>query len=181
MAGIILLIQRDLAIPFFARNELLGMGHLGGSMEIFEKKPERLIENWNQNKIRHFNLDGTCDFWSQVKLNASKRINTWAIFWYATIFENNGLCLTPRYSLIENIGLDGTGENCGHNNAFKVYLENQSNLKLPDIFEESQIAIKQIQSFHKKLNSTRFSKIIRSVKSLYKKTTFYFFEKHHKK
>ncbi|MBL4544294.1 MAG: hypothetical protein JKP97_21475, partial [Rhodobacteraceae bacterium] len=37
----------------------------------------------------------------------------WDCFWYAAIFEAGGLCLTPTRAFARNIGLDGTGENCG--------------------------------------------------------------------
>ena len=40
-----------------------------------------------------------------------KKINTWAIFWYQTIFLNSGLCLMPNKSLVYNAGFDGTGIN----------------------------------------------------------------------
>ena len=61
----------------------------------FRKDPERLLAEWSSELRREFNLDGTHDFFAQVEDNAAGRINTWAIFWYATIFENRGLLLEP--------------------------------------------------------------------------------------
>ena len=43
--------------------------------------------------IKEFNLVNSYDFWSQVIRNEKKIINTWAIFWYATIFMKRGLSL----------------------------------------------------------------------------------------
>ena len=80
--------------------------------DMFEKNPLRLLQSWSDEKIRNFNVDGEVDFWSQVLANIDGSKNTWAIFWYATIFENKGLCLTPKDSLVINIGHDGSGENC---------------------------------------------------------------------
>jgi hypothetical protein len=48
----------------------------------------------------------------QIKLNEN-RLNTWAIFWYSTIMMNKGFCLNTKYSLLKNIGDDGTGTNMG--------------------------------------------------------------------
>ena len=79
----------------------------------FDKDPGALIENWGSRKIRDFNCGDREDFWRQVERNASGEQDTWAIFWYATIYERGGLCLNPWHSLVENIGLDGTGENSG--------------------------------------------------------------------
>ncbi|MEM9973360.1 MAG: sugar transferase [Pseudomonadota bacterium] len=76
----------------------------------FNKDPHRLIRSWTRKDIHRFNIDGAePGFWQQVEMNARGEINTWAIFWYATIFERGGLCLNPTVTLVENIGLDGTG------------------------------------------------------------------------
>jgi len=48
-------------------------------------------------------------------LNACVKNNkdVWACRWVYTHFINNALCLCPVKSLVENIGLDGSGQNCG--------------------------------------------------------------------
>ena len=78
----------------------------------FERDPKRLLRKWNGKTRRSFNLDGTEDFLEQVELNAAGRLRSWAVFWYATIFEHGGLCLSPTRAYVQNVGLDGTGENC---------------------------------------------------------------------
>ena len=47
----------------------------------YNKNPEFLMKNWDRKKINKFNLDNSVDFWSQVRSNYNKSINTWAIFW----------------------------------------------------------------------------------------------------
>ncbi len=116
----------------------------------FEKKPEKLVRNWTRKKIKRFNLDNSCDFWEQVKANYSGKLNTWAIFWYATIFEQNGLCLNPVNSFVENIGHDGSGENCGKT---EIFFKNQfitSVENYPEDIQESLQAIRKIRQFHKR-------------------------------
>ena len=80
--------------------------------QYFDKNPLYLLKTFNKNMIYRFNLDGATNFWEQVKLNANGELNTWAIFWYATIFTNNGICVSPWFSYISNIGFDGSGTNC---------------------------------------------------------------------
>jgi hypothetical protein len=60
-----------------------------------------------------FNLEGAKDIFSQIEDNLDGRLNTWAVKWYATIFLEKGLCLYPRFSLVNNIGFDGSGQHCG--------------------------------------------------------------------
>jgi hypothetical protein len=78
----------------------------------FEKNPSNLVKRFDSRMIKRFNLDGANDFWSQVLANEKKILDTWAIFWYATIFQNDGLCLNPYVSYVRNVGFDGSGIHC---------------------------------------------------------------------
>lgn len=80
----------------------------------FRKEPQRLIDEWSKEKIDQFNLGGSADFWRQVTDNAAGKMDTWATFWHATIFENEGFCLNPVRSYVNNIGQDGSGGNSGN-------------------------------------------------------------------
>lgn len=81
--------------------------------EHFHKDAHLLLKEFDDHMIKEFDLDGTGAFWNQVLDNLQGRIDTWAIFWYATIFQNGGLCVNPYFSYSANIGFDGTGINCG--------------------------------------------------------------------
>ena len=39
--------------------------------------------------------------------------NSWATFWSLNVLEHDGYCVAPYKSLVENIGMDGSGEHCG--------------------------------------------------------------------
>ena len=88
----------------------------------FSKEPQKLLQEYSGKEIKVFNMDGTCNFWSQVEQNASGLINTWAVFWYASVFRLGGLCLHPAFSMVNNIGHDATGEHCGQTSVFSTGL-----------------------------------------------------------
>lgn len=67
----------------------------------------------DEGKIRDFNFDNSYDYVSMSKLQLDEKINSWAIFWYMSIFLNNGLTLFPAERLVQNIGYDGSGTHCG--------------------------------------------------------------------
>ena len=71
-----------------------------------------MIKNFSRKEISEFDLNDTGLFWSQILKNATSKINTWAIFWYATIFKHGGLCVNPYFSYSSNIGFDGSGVPC---------------------------------------------------------------------
>jgi hypothetical protein len=68
-----------------------------------------------------FTFNGSHEnYWDQLILNKEGKISTWFIYWYATIFMENGLVLFPRDSLIQNIGFDGSGVHCGASDAYST-------------------------------------------------------------
>ena len=73
--------------------------------QFFQKKPKKIINKWTKREIYRFNLNGSYNFYTQIERNFSKKLNSWAVFWYATIFQNNGLCLNPTKTLVKNIGI----------------------------------------------------------------------------
>lgn len=115
----------------------------------FEKNPQRLLSSWSLTKIDRFNIDrAEPDFWAQVEANARGTLNTWAIFWYATIFEQGGLCLNPTKSLVLNIGFDGSGEHCGPDaeNTQSTQLGEKTSVELPNEIKEHPKALLRIQA-----------------------------------
>jgi hypothetical protein len=91
----------------------------------FNKNPNMIIKKWSDRDIYKFNFDGSYNYFSQIERNLLKKINTWAIFWYATIFENDGLCLNPKNTLVSNIGIDNSATNTKNSN--DVFVGNLSN------------------------------------------------------
>lgn len=62
--------------------------------------------------LSKFNFDNSFDFVSMAQLQLQKKIDSWAIYWYASVFLEDGLTLYPCKSLLENIGFDGSGVHC---------------------------------------------------------------------
>ncbi len=111
----------------------------------FQRDPARLLLEFTPEHRSRFNADNAHNFFAQIEANANGRLKTWAIFWYATIFRQNGLCLNPAQSLVANIGHDGTGENCRAEETETVLRTIADTLALPTEFAEHQVAFKRIQ------------------------------------
>jgi Glycosyl transferase family 2 len=84
-----------------------------------------------------FNYDGSYDFTELVDKQLNNKIDSWAIFWYASVFKQNGLTLYPSISLVKNIGFDGSGTHCGlsfigknHSHDYDYVLVNNINEKI---------------------------------------------------
>ncbi len=119
-----------------------GWGTWDKAWKHFEKNPKKLIETFSDKDVHYFNLDGAMDDrWRQVVDNYFGRLNTWAIFWQASIVKMNGLCLNPKYPLIKHIGY---GYDSTHVKEELLFLNHKINMTTQFIFQANIKEDKQI-------------------------------------
>lgn len=117
--------------------------------EHFTRDPAELISSFSDDEIFRFNLDGANDFWSQVLANERGDMRTWAVFWYATIFRNGGLCLSPHHSYAQNIGFDGSGTHGVTNDSYLQKALNQDmEPPFPDLIAENTEALERLRGYY---------------------------------
>ncbi|MEI6287097.1 MAG: glycosyltransferase [Bacillota bacterium] len=138
-----------LSETFFLRNtESWGWGTWKDRWKCFERDPERLIEKFSRDDIFRFNFEGTHDFWSQVHDNFTGKVYTWAVFWYASVFQRGGIVVYPRKSMVNNIGHDGSGEHCNKNCLYDVEIADEPVLDFSmDICENYDVNNRVINYF----------------------------------
>lgn len=129
----------------------------------YTRDPDALVDEFSAADIDRFNLDGAQDYWSQVLANQAGELKTWAVFWYATIFRNRGLCLSPYFSYVENIGFDGSGS---HGVVNKSYTRGRLNTDVapnfPTQITENTDAVEQVKLYYL-TKPTKFEKIRRKL------------------
>lgn len=108
------------------------------------------LSNMSATDRWRFNIEGTFDFWSHLELNWAGKMNTWAIFWYATIFKHDGLALNPSTSLTDNIGHDGSGTHCLPSDVYRVKTGGKELFRYPDAVAENPLARKRIRDFYRR-------------------------------
>jgi hypothetical protein len=113
----------------------------------FNRDTDSIISKFDKKMIRDFNLNNSNNYFQQLILNQSGKLNTWAIFWYAAVFLNHGLSLHPVHSFCRNIGHDGTGEHCGENDSFDVALADQPVKVFETDIHESTEFRKKVEEF----------------------------------
>lgn len=107
-------LDKSLPETFFLRQvSCWGWGTWARAWKHFSRDTNRFISTFDDQKIHEFNLGGAYNYWEQLIANHEGRLKSWAVFWYASVFEKGGLSLNPRQSLVKNIGFDGSGVNCG--------------------------------------------------------------------
>ncbi len=137
----------------------------------FEKNTDKVIAEFSAKQIRYLNLDGCHNAWEQVLLNKSGKIDTWAIYWYISLVRNKGLCLSTTKTLVENIGLDGSGINCGDKDIYKVCIKNINSMNIKTSILENELAVNRIKIFLKNKKSVYrkfLTKLIKFKKSYFR-------------
>jgi hypothetical protein len=150
---------------FFLRNaSSWGWATWDRAWRQFKKEPKKLLGEYTEQKINDFNMDGAYNFWTQVELNVTGSINTWAIFWYASIFDVGGLCLYPAASMVSNIGHDDTGEHCPKCSDFSVVLASEPIRYFERNITEDKIAYLRTREFFFTIKPNLFRRTLSLIK-----------------
>jgi hypothetical protein len=112
-----------------------------------------------------FNCNGSHDFFRQITENRVGILNTWAIFWYASIFEKGGLCLYPPHSLVKNNGRDNSGERNGKKLKEITFLNTEVKNYPYKIKESNHDYLKLVQYF--KSNDNHITRMIKYIVYLF--------------
>lgn len=132
----------------------------------FRREPEAIRDSFTREEIFKFNLNGEYDFWDQIIANCEGRIYTWAIFWHAAIFKNKGLSLMVRDSLVDNNGMDGSGEHCSMTGAFKAKINDKPIVKYPLTIQENKFARANFEEFFRRLKPSKWQRLKNKIKML---------------
>ena len=102
-------------------------------------RSKNLISSNNKKIRRRFNFFGLSNWEQQLIDNDRGKINSWAIFWYQTIFLNNGFTVYPTRSHVFNDGMDGSGTNSGITKLFNVKLSKSESKNFQQIIKSEFI------------------------------------------
>jgi GT2 family glycosyltransferase len=129
----------------------------------FEKNEDDLISKFSKKMIYEFNVEGTSEMFEQVLANKAGKMDTWAVFWYATLFLNKGLTLYPSESLANNIGFDGSGSNTGNSKFYDSKIVESCSNFFPEIIEENSFVLEKHKEFFCQARPTITQKIKREL------------------
>lgn len=124
-----------------------GWATWGRAWKNFNPDINELMGQFDKSKIKAFSIEGTMNFWKQMKDFKSGKNNSWAIRWYASIFLKGGLTLNPSKSLIQNIGHDGSGVHSGKEDIYQVHVARFPVQVFPAEITENEEAYNAIKNF----------------------------------
>ncbi len=116
-----------------------GWGTWRDRWEIYEKDYE-IARKMKKDKEASKNLALWGNDLEDTLINNVRGSNdSWAVFWALNVISHMGICINPYYSLIRNIGFDGSGVHCGRTERYdtEMMCEKKGDFFLPDLPEIS--------------------------------------------
>ncbi|MDD3595841.1 glycosyltransferase [Sulfuricurvum sp.] len=132
----------------------------------YKKDTNFCIEKFTKKMIYDFNLNDAYKYFDQIVKNKQGKINTWAIFWYASIYLRNGLSLHPKKSYVQNIGHDGEGIHCGKSSVFNVELIQEPKLNFTTVITEDINARKAHEKYFNSIKISFYKQIMNKLKRI---------------
>lgn len=120
ISGYIYPVKEQLPETFFLLGaDCWGWATWSRGWDIFDPDAQRLLNMVNESKVtKRFNYDGAYNFKKMLAAQMRGEIDSWAVRWYASAFLHHKLTLYPGYSLVTNIGADGSGTHFGTTDIF---------------------------------------------------------------
>jgi len=132
---------------FFLRLPLCwGWATWSRAWKYFRKSDDVMLQ-FDRKMRRAFSFNNTYHFWRQLEENKKGTIDTWFVYWYAALFLRGGLTLYSGRSLVQNIGMDGSGVHLTVTNNYNVRLADTEVRLAPMLCEESDEAAKLHEKF----------------------------------
>ncbi len=164
-------VKKKLPETFFIKvAECWGWATWKRGWEIFEIDGAKLLcEIENKNLGSAFDFNNSYKYTQMLKEQIEGKNSSWAIRWYASAFLKNKLCLFPGTSLIQNIGIDGSGTHSGISDKWTVNLSrvkvNVSKITIEENLKAKKLFVNHFDS----INSWSFLKLVTGkLKSIFK-------------
>ena len=84
------------------------------SWQNYEESVQKLLKKFKGKKelVNDFDYYNSYPYYKMLKKQKWSKKKSWAIKWYASNFIKNNFTVYFKNTLVKNIGLDGSGENC---------------------------------------------------------------------
>jgi glycosyltransferase involved in cell wall biosynthesis len=132
----------------------------------FEPDIDKLIKQFDKQKIHWFSIESSMNFWKQMREFKAGKNNSWAIRWYASIFLKDGLTLNPSHSLVHNIGHDGSGVHSNNETTYQVQITQKAVKEFPVIIKEDAKAYQAVRQFLSKRKGNLLQRGLHFIKQL---------------
>lgn len=169
--GYIYPVADNLPETFFLRGaDCWGWATWKRGWDLFEPDAQKLYDALQASgEVNTFDFEGSYGYTKMLQQQIARKVNSWAIRWYASAFLANKLTLYPGTSLVQNIGNDNSGTHCGNTDLFTGILA-ESPVSVGGIpVVSSEIAYRVVSRYFNSLKISFLSRVRNKLKSLFKR------------
>ena len=126
--GYVYPVKRTLPETFFIKGaDCWGWATWKRGWDLFCSDGKALLKEIEKRNLKkEFDFNNSYPYCRMLRQQIAGKNNSWAVRWYASAFLHNKLTLYPGRSLVNQIGMDGSGTHCSTNEMFDVPLTNTS-------------------------------------------------------
>ena len=122
----------------------------------------------NHDLREEFNVGGAYDYYHMLEEQVQGKIDSWGIRWLLSVFLQQGLVLYPVQSLVQNIGVDGSGTHgagvaCLQATLVPINDRPFNRLRLPDQIEVDNRAVDQVRSTLRGVSPGILTRVVRRL------------------
>lgn len=131
----------------------------------FNPDGQSLLDELESRRLtRRFDFNGNYRFTRMLRRQVEGKNNSWAIRWNASLFLKDMLSLNVGRSLVQNLGFDGSGTNCGGGDLYgsQLWMQPLPVEKITPICE-NEAARAAFARYYHRTNGFR-AKVIRRIK-----------------
>ena len=172
ISGYMFPVRGQLPETFFYRaTSCWGWGTWKRAWDKFEPDAHTLLAGLQDGKKRwEFDIQGSMKYYRMLILQAIGMRDSWAIRWYASVFLNNGLCLHPGKSLVNNIGHDDSGVHCDCTGAYDVNVSEDKDFMFTTNISESEKAVMLMADFYQSIRKPIYVLVYNELKRMIRKS-----------
>ena len=126
--GYVYPVKRTLPETFFIKGaDCWGWATWKRGWDLFCSDGKALLKEIEKRNLKkEFDFNNSYPYCRMLRQKIPGKNTSWAVRWYASAFLPNKLTLYPGRSLVNQIGMDGSGTHCSTNEMFDVPLTNSS-------------------------------------------------------
>jgi hypothetical protein len=153
ISGYIYPIKATLPETFFLRGaDCWGWATWKRGWDLFRSDGAALLaELQSRGLASAFDFDGSYPYTRMLTDQVNGKNDSWAIRWYASAFLAGKLSLYPGRSLVQNIGIDGSGTHSGSSDRWKVDLASTEVEVRPANPAEDPFVVDRLQAYFSRL------------------------------
>lgn len=155
---------------FFVRGgECWGWGTWNDRWKLFNHNGAELLTQIKKlNLVKKFDLNGSCPSTETLQAAVDGKVDSWFMFWTASIFLHDMYTLYPARTLVKNIGFDSGTHYSGATYSQQPLSESQVVVEKQAV-SENQIMIRAVGSWYKKnMKRRRLGRVIELLRATWR-------------